>query len=72
MPRSHLVSGSSACPYSGCSWRCSRGGFYHDGRFPTLATVVDRYNAALNLNLSSGEKTDLINSLLRLTFGESS
>lgn len=48
-----------------------KGGFYHDGRFPTLAHVVDHYNTCLNLNLSSGEKSDLINYLLSLTFGES-
>src|SRR5262245_792404 len=48
-----------------------KGGFYHDGRFPTLAKVVDHYNSCLRLNLSAGEKTDLINYLLSLTFGES-
>ncbi|HJZ74047.1 MAG TPA: hypothetical protein VKE51_20045 [Vicinamibacterales bacterium] len=48
-----------------------KGGFYHDGRFPTLARVVDHYNTCLNLNLSPNEKMDLINYLLSLTFGES-
>ena len=48
-----------------------KGGFYHDGRFPTLATVVDHYNACLSLGLSSGEKSDLIQYLSSLTFGES-
>jgi hypothetical protein len=48
-----------------------KGGFYHDGRFPTLASAVDHYNACLNLNLSTGEKSDLIHYLLSLTFGES-
>jgi hypothetical protein len=48
-----------------------KGGFYHDGRFSTLAKVIDHYNTCLNLNLSSGEKNDLINYLLSLTFGES-
>ena len=33
--------------------------------------VVDHYNTCLNLNLSSGEKSDLIQYLLSLTFGES-
>ncbi len=48
-----------------------KGGFYHDGRFPTLAGVVDHYNACMNLNLGSGEKSDLIQYLLSLTFGPS-
>jgi len=48
-----------------------KGGFYHDGRFPTLARVVDHYNTCMNLNLSTGEKNDLIQYLLSLTFGES-
>ena len=52
-------------------WAHSKGGFYHDGRFSTLAKVIDHYNTCLNLNLSSGEKNDLINYLLSLTFGES-
>jgi hypothetical protein len=48
-----------------------KSGFYHDGRFPTLARVVDHYNACMNLNLSTGEQNDLIQYLLSLTFGES-
>jgi hypothetical protein len=48
-----------------------KGGFYHDGRFPTLASVVDHYNSCLNLNLSAGEEGDLVQYLLSLTFGES-
>jgi hypothetical protein len=48
-----------------------KGGFYHDGRFPTLAKVVDHYNTCMNLNLSSGEKSDLVQYLLSLTFGDS-
>lgn len=48
-----------------------KGGFYHDGRFPTLASVVNHYDTCLNLNLSSGEKNDLVQYLLSLTFGDS-
>ena len=48
-----------------------KGGFYHDGRFPTLAHVVDHYNRCMSLNLSAGEKRDLVNYLLSLTFGDS-
>jgi hypothetical protein len=47
----------------------SKGGFYHDGRFPTLMSVVDHYNTCLRLGLSGGEKSDLIQYLLSLTFG---
>ena len=47
----------------------SKGGFYHDGRFATLANVVDHYNTCLALGLTSGEKSDLIQYLLSLTFG---
>lgn len=46
-----------------------KGGFYHDGRFPTLANVVDHYNTCLALGLTAGEKNDLIQYLLSLTFG---
>jgi len=48
-----------------------KGGFYHDGRFSTLVQVVDHYNTCLSLNLSAPEKSDLIQYLLSLTFGES-
>jgi hypothetical protein len=46
-----------------------KGGFYHDGRFPTLASVVDHYNTCMTLNLTAGEESDLIQYLLSLTFG---
>jgi cytochrome c peroxidase len=36
-----------------------KGGFYHDGRFPTLRAVVDHYDAFLGLGLSDSEKHDL-------------
>ena len=38
----------------------SKGGYYHDGRFPTLTSVVDHYNSCLNLKLTDGEKGDLV------------
>ena len=47
----------------------SKGGFYHDGRFAALIDVVDHYNTCLSLGLTSGEKSDLIQYLLSLTFG---
>ncbi len=47
----------------------TKGGFYHDGRFPTLASVVDHYDTCLSLGLTSDEKSDVIQYLLSLTFG---
>jgi len=38
------------------------------GRFPTLAAVVDHYDTCFHLNLAAGEKRDLIQYLLSLTF----
>jgi hypothetical protein len=49
----------------------SKGGFYHDGRFPALTNVVDHYDACMSLGLTAGEKSDLIQYLLSLTFGSS-
>src|SRR5689334_621732 len=46
----------------------TKGGFFHDGRFPTLAAVVDHYNTCFSLGLSANEKHDLIQYLLSLTF----
>jgi hypothetical protein len=46
----------------------TKGGFYHDGRFPTLNAVVDHYNTCMSLGLTSSEKNDLIQYLLSLTF----
>jgi hypothetical protein len=38
----------------------TKGGFYHDGRYPTLASVVEHYDDCLNLKLTAGEKRDLV------------
>jgi hypothetical protein len=38
----------------------TKGGFYHDGRYPTLRAVVDHYASCFNLGLSSREKSDLV------------
>jgi len=40
-------------------WTHTKGGFYHDGRFPTLAAVINHYNSHFSLGLSSAEKNDL-------------
>ena len=41
-------------------WSRQKGGFYHDGRFPTLGAVVDHYNTTLATALSDSEKQDLV------------
>lgn len=51
-------------------WAHSKGGFYHDGRFATLADVVDHYDSQFNLGLSSQEKSDLVEYLKSLGDGE--
>ena len=43
-----------------------KGGFYHDGRFATLAAVVNHYNTLLSLGLSAGQKSDLVEFLKSL------
>jgi mono/diheme cytochrome c family protein len=40
-------------------WTHATGGYYHDGRFATLAAVIDHYDAHLSLGLDSQEKRDL-------------
>jgi cytochrome c5 len=42
------------------------GGFYHDGRFPTLLAVVQHYNRQFNLRLSDQEMFDLVEYLKSL------
>ncbi|MDC3961732.1 hypothetical protein [Polyangium jinanense] len=43
-----------------------KGGFYHDGRFANLGEVVDHYESVFNLNLSPGDRADLIEYLKSL------
>jgi hypothetical protein len=40
-------------------WTHQKGGFYHDGRFPTLAAVIAHYDQHLGLALSAQERMDL-------------
>jgi hypothetical protein len=47
-------------------WTHQKGGFYHDGRFPTLQDVVDHYDGFFKLGLNDQEKSDLIQYLLSL------
>jgi hypothetical protein len=44
----------------------STGGFYHDGRFPTLSAVVDHYNTTFGLGLTTSQESDLVQYLQSL------
>src|ERR1700730_7992665 len=41
-------------------WAHQKGGFYHDGRFATLPDVVTHYDEQFKLNLSTAQKSDLV------------
>jgi hypothetical protein len=47
-------------------WTHLKGGFYHDGRFKTLADVVEHYNSFFGLALTAEEKQELIEYLKSL------
>lgn len=47
-------------------WTHTKGGFYHDGRFPTLLDVVNHYDGCMNLGLTAQEKSDLVQYMLSL------
>jgi hypothetical protein len=47
-------------------WTHQKGGFYHDGRFPTLQDVITHYNQCFRLGLNASEKDDLVQYLLSL------
>jgi hypothetical protein len=47
-------------------WTHAKGGYYHDGRFPTLASVVSHYDRALALGLTGAERRDLVEYLKSL------
>ena len=40
-------------------WAHAKGGFYHDGRYPTLLAVVQHYNITFNLRMTDAEMNDL-------------
>ena len=44
----------------------AKGGFYHDGRFATLADVVNHYDSVFSLHLTDDQKRDLIEYLKSL------
>jgi hypothetical protein len=43
-----------------------KGGFYHDGRFATLADVVEHYDSFFKLGLTAAEKSDVVEYLKSL------
>ena len=47
-------------------WTHSKGGFYHDGRFPTLLDVVNHYDGCFSLGLTDQNKSDLVEFLKSL------
>ena len=47
-------------------WTHTKGGFYHDGRFASLRTVIDHYDQQFALGLTSAEKADLVEYLKSL------
>jgi cytochrome c peroxidase len=47
-------------------WTHQTGGFYHDGRFPTLLAVVQHYNATFHLGLTARQENDLVQYLLSI------
>ena len=53
-------------PLRGLAAARGKGGYYHDGRFPSLGAVVDHYNGCYGLNLSAEQKRDLVEYLKSL------
>ena len=47
-------------------WTHTKGGFYHDGRFPTLDAVVEHYDNAHALSLTAPQKKDVVEYLKSL------
>jgi hypothetical protein len=47
-------------------WTHQTGGFYHDGRFPTLLSVVRHYNTTFHLGLTAKQENDLVQYLLSI------
>jgi len=47
-------------------WTHQKGGFYHDGRFPNLLSVVQHYNTTFKLGLTPTQQNDLVQYLLSL------
>ena len=65
-PTADPTGGTYVTPQLKGLWARSKRGFYHDGRHPTLGAVVDHYNGCFGLNLSAGQKSDLVEYLKSL------
>jgi len=48
------------------AWSHAKGGYYHDGRFATLADVVRHYNDTFGLSLNASQINDLVEYLKSL------
>ncbi len=48
------------------AWSHAKGGYYHDGRYPTLLAVVQHYNQVLTLRMTDAEMNDLVEYLKSL------
>jgi mono/diheme cytochrome c family protein len=57
--------GYRTAPLAGL-WTHMKGGFYHDGRFATLAAVIAHYERVLRIQLDQREEADLIEYLKSL------
>ncbi len=51
---------ATAQPRCAACGHTRRAGFYHDGRYATLAEVVEHYNATFHLGLSAQEIGDVV------------
>jgi len=47
-------------------WTHRKGGFYHDGRYRDLASVVRHYDRTFHLHLGAGQQADLVEYLKSL------
>lgn len=47
-------------------WAHAKGGYYHDGRYPTLLAVVQHYNQTFSLRMTDSEMSDLVEYLKSL------
>lgn len=47
-------------------WTHRKGGFYHDGRFPTVSSVVRHYDKTFGLKLTKAQEDDLVHYLLSI------
>jgi hypothetical protein len=47
-------------------WARSKRGFYHDGRFPTLGSVIQHYDRCFGLGLNRQQESDLVQFLKSL------